>query len=141
MMAASNHEERSLADLLRSMTEELTALLRKEVELAKAEVQEQVSTAGKAAAMFAGTAVTGFVALVLLAMAAAWGLAEVVAPGVAFAIVGAVFAIVAAVLLSVARKRVAEVNPVPERTMANVREDIQTAKSSIARGAAGPSYG
>jgi uncharacterized membrane protein YqjE len=132
---ATRAEDRSLSELLSEVTGELATLFRKEVELAKVETSEQVSQAAKAGAMLGAAAVVGFLTLILLAFAAAWGLSEVVPEGVAFLIVGVLFAIVAAALASVGKKRIASVKPVPDQTVQTLKADVQVAKDSFARGA------
>ena len=77
-------DERPLGELFAALTRSLQTLIQKELELAKVEIREQTSRATKAGAMLGAGAVGGFVALLLLAFAAAWGLAEVVATGLAF---------------------------------------------------------
>jgi uncharacterized membrane protein YqjE len=128
-------EDRSLSDLLSNVTSELATLFRKEVELARVETSEQVSRAAKAGAMLGAAAVVGFLTLILLAFAAAWGLAAVMPNGLAFLIVGVVFGIVAAVLSSTGKKRIAAVRPVPDQTVQTLKADVQVAKDSFARGA------
>ena len=128
-------DERSLSELLSDVTTEIATLFRKEVELAKAETTDQVSRAAKAGAMLGAGAVVGLVALILLAFAAAWGLAEVVPTGVAFLIVGVVFGIIGAVLASAGKKKMASVDPVPTQTVDTLKTDVQVAKDSFARGA------
>jgi len=130
-------DERSLSELFSEMTSELSALVRKEVELVKVETKDSVSQAAKAGALFGAVAVGGLFALLLLAMAAAFGLAEVMPTGFAFLIVGIVFLIVAGVSFSLARKKLAEVKP-PEQAIATIKEDVEVAKSSLQRGASGP---
>jgi uncharacterized membrane protein YqjE len=132
---ATRTEERSLSELLSDVTSEIATLFRKEVELARVETSEQVSRAAKAGAMLGAAAVVGFLTLILLAFAAAWGLSEVVPEGVAFLIVGVLFGIVAAVLASVGKKRIASVSPVPDQTVQTLKADVQVAKDSFARGA------
>ena len=127
-------EDRSLSELLSDVTTEIATLFRKEVELAKAETTEQVSRAAKAGGMLGAAAVIGFLDLILFSFAAAWALSEVVPEGVAFAIVGVVFAIVAGVLFAAGKKRLATVNPVPNQTVQTLRDDVQVAKDSFARG-------
>jgi membrane protein implicated in regulation of membrane protease activity len=127
-------EERSLSELLSDVTTEIATLFRKEVELAKAETGEQVSRAAKAGGMLGAAAVIGFLDLILFSFAAAWALSEVVPEGVAFAIVGVLFAVVAGVLAMAGKKRLANVNPVPNQTVQTLRDDVQVAKDSFARG-------
>ena len=128
-------EERSLSELLSEVTNEIATLFRKEVELARVETSEQVSRAAKAGGMLGAAAVIGFLDLILFSFAAAWGLAAVMPTGFAFLIVAVVFAVVAAVLVQVGRKRLANVNPVPNQTVQTVKADVQVAKDSFARGA------
>lgn len=130
-------DERSLSELLSEMSNELSVLFRKEVELIKVETKDSVSQAAKAGALLGAVAVGGLFALLLLAMAAAFGLAEVMATGLAFLIVGVVFLVVAGVSFAMARKKLAEVRP-PEQAIATIKEDVEVAKSSIQRGASGP---
>jgi len=133
-------EERSLSELLSEMSTELTILFRKEVELVKVETKDTVSQAAKAGALLGAVAVGGLFALLLLAMAAAFGLAEVMATGLAFLVVGMLFLVVAGVAFALARKKLAEVKA-PEQTIATIKEDVEVAKASIQRGASGPPGG
>jgi len=128
-------EDRSLSELLSDVTGELATLFRKEVELAKVETSEQVSRAVKAGAMLGAAGVVAFLAVMLLAWAAAWGLAEVLPTGVAFLIVGVVFLLVAALLGSAGKKKLSSVSPVPDQAVATLRADVQVARESFARGA------
>ncbi|HUQ63227.1 MAG TPA: phage holin family protein [Acidimicrobiales bacterium] len=128
-------EERSLGDLFSEMTQQLQVLMRKEIELARVETKEQVSLAAKTGATFGALAVVGLLAAVILAMAAAYGLAEVMPVGLAFLIVGVVLAVVAFILLQAGKKRAAALRPVPAQTIATVKGDVEEAKSAIQRGA------
>ncbi|MDP8991681.1 MAG: phage holin family protein [Actinomycetota bacterium] len=131
-------EERSLKDLFSEMTGELSLLVSKEVELAKAEMKEKASLAAKGGGALAVGGVAGLLAVVLLSFAAAWGLAEVLEPGLAFLIVGAVWLLVAGVTVSVGRKRLAQMKPpVPEQALTTVKQDVQVAKTSFSRGVGG----
>ena len=127
-------EDRSLSELLSDVTSEIASLFRKEVELAKAETTEQVSRAAKAGGMLGAAAVIGFLDLILFSFAAAWALAEVMPAGAAFAVVAVVFAIVAGVLFTAGKKRLANVNPMPNQTVQTLRADVQVAKDSFTRG-------
>lgn len=132
---AMRTEDRPLSELLSEVTGELGVLFRKEVELAKVETSEQVSRAIKAGAMLGAAGVVALLATMLLAWAAAWGLAEVIPTGFAFLVVGVVFLLGAAILGSAGKKKMSKVSPVPDQTVATLRADVQTARDSIARGA------
>ena len=127
-------EDRSLSELLSDVTTEIATLFRKEVELAKAETSEQVSRAAKAGGMLGAAAVIGFLDLILFSFALAWALTEIVPEGVAFAIVAVLFAIVAGALAMAGKKRLANVNPMPNQTVQTLKDDVQVAKDSFARG-------
>lgn len=126
-------DERPLGELFGDMTRSLQTLMRKEVELAKVEVKEQATRAGKAAGMFAGMAVMGFVGFLLLSFAAAWGLAEGIPVWLAFLAVGLLYVVIAGLLLTVGKKKLAEVGA-PEQTVKTLREDVEVAKTSLTRG-------
>jgi hypothetical protein len=121
--------DRSLGELFSEMTSDLTLLLRKELDLAKAETKEELRKAGTAAGAFGGAAFAGYMAVVLLSFAAAWGLAAVIPTGWAFLIVGVLYGIVGAVLFLGGRHRMKQVSPVPEQTVETLKEDVQWAKA------------
>lgn len=129
MPPANVQSDRSLGELMGEMTAEFSLLVRKELELARAEIREEIGKAGKAGGMFGGGAVAGYMALVLLSFAAAWGLAAAMPRGVAFLLVGLVYAAAAAVLYMQGRKKLAEVNAVPQQTVETVKEDVEWAKA------------
>lgn len=118
----------SLGELLSRLTSDLSRLLRQEVELAKTEVRLEARKAAKAGGMLGAGALAGYLALLLLSFAAAWGLAEVMPAALGFAIVGVLYAIVAALLLATGRRRMQDVEPVPQQTVETVKEDAQWAK-------------
>ncbi len=126
--------ERPLGELLSEVTTQLQQLVRKEIELARAEIKQEVDKAVKGVAAFAVAGVVGLLAAIALVFAAAWGLSELVPEGVAFLIVGVLLLAVAGGLFMAGKKKVAEVNPVPERTIETVKEDVETAKDSLQRG-------
>jgi uncharacterized membrane protein YqjE len=121
-------DDRSVGSLVRDAASEVSLLLRKEVELARLEVHEEVVHAKATAARFGVTAFCSYLAAVLLSLAAAWGLAEVVPTGVAFAIVGVFYAVAAAAAFLAARRRMARVTP-PEETVRTLKEDVEWLKS------------
>lgn len=113
----------SLSDLIGRLGDDVTTLFRQEVELAKVEVKREVTTIGKASGMLAAGAVLALVALLLVAWAAAWGLAEIVPTGVAFLIVGLVFAAIAAAVAAAGRKKLQTVDLTPHATLETLQQD------------------
>jgi uncharacterized membrane protein YqjE len=124
-------DEASLGDLFGNLTGDLGELFRSELELAKVEMREEAAKAGKAGALLGGGGLVAYLALMLLAMAAAWGLAEEVDAGWAFLIVALVVAAVAAVMVVMGRERMRHVNPVPEETVETLKEDARWARAQV----------
>ena len=75
--------------------------------------------------MFGTAGFAGYLALILLSFAVAWGLDAVMPTGWAFAIVGLVWAVVAAVLFAVGRNQMRAVQPVPPKTKESIKEDVE----------------
>jgi len=111
----------SIGDLLGEVTRDLSTLMRQEVELAKAELRQEATKAGKAAGMFAGAGIAGYMVLLFLSIALWWGLANVMDQGWAALIVAAIWAVVGVVLFTLARSRVRQIRGLPQ-TAQTVRE-------------------
>lgn len=124
-------QERSIGDLFGELTRDLSTLLRKELELAKIELKEEVAKGGKAGGMLGGTAVAGMMSLLLLSFALAWGLAEIMPTGFAFLLVGLIYAAVAAALYFKGKEELAKVRPVPEQTIETLKEDAAWARQQM----------
>jgi hypothetical protein len=124
-------DDRSLGELFGDLSNDLSTLMRKEIELARIELKDEVKNAGRAGGMLGGTALAGYMALLLLSFAAAWALDEVMPTGWAFCIIGVIYAVVAAVLYMKGREELRKVNPVPEQTVETLKEDAQWAKQQI----------
>lgn len=117
-----------LGDLLGRLSEQFSRLVQQEIALAKSELRGELAKVRRAAGLFGVVAAAAVLALLMLAFAAAWGLAEVIAPGLAFLIVAVVLGIVAAVLFQRARSLTEEIEPVPQRTVSTLKEDAEWAK-------------
>lgn len=120
--------DKSVGDLVGQLSTEFSALISTHVDLAKAEIRRDAKDAGKAGGMFGGAGAAALIALLMLSSAAAWGLAELVEPGWAFLIVGAVWGVVAAVLAFTGKRELDEMNPGPQQTMNELQEDKQWLK-------------
>lgn len=119
--------EASIGELLSRVTDDFGTLVRSHVELAKVEIKEDVTKAGKGAGMLTGAAFAGYLTVTLLSFAVAWGLAEVMPEGVAFLVVGLVWAAVTAVLAVNGRNELQLVQA-PPQTTETIQEDVQWAK-------------
>src|SRR3954454_1982067 len=125
----------SIADLMRRLSEQTTELVRKEIELAKAELQVKGKKAGIGAGMFGGAGVFGFYAFGALTACAILALATAVDGWLAALIVAAVYGAVAGVLALTGKNKVQEATPpVPEQVIATTKEDISVAKAHAKAG-------
>ncbi len=130
--------ERPLKDLFSELSGELSFLVSREVELAKTELQEKASLAAKGGGALAVGGVAALVGVVMLSLAAAWGLAEVIPTGFAFLIVAVIWLVVAAVMATSGKKQLSKMKPpAPEQALSSMKQDIQVAKTSLSRGVSG----
>ncbi|WP_426764958.1 phage holin family protein [Pseudarthrobacter sp. 1G09] len=113
-VAHQKAETASLGDLLGDVTRDLSTLMRQEVDLAKAELKQSATRAGKGGGMLAGAGVAGHFVLLFLSLALMFGLGALMPLGWAAVIVAVIWAIAAAVLASVGRKELKEIKGLPQ---------------------------
>lgn len=112
-------DPRSIGEIASDLLKDGSTLIRQEVELAKAEVRESATRAGKGAGLLAGAGVTAHFALLFLSLALWWALAVWIgsaaepALGWAGVIVGVIYAIVAGALAASGRGELKKVQGVP----------------------------
>jgi hypothetical protein len=104
----------SLGELLGDVTRDLSTLMRQEVELAKAELKQSATRAGKGSGMLAGAGVAGHFVLVFLSLALMFALGALMPLGWAAVIVAVLWAIIAAVLASIGRKELKQIKGLPQ---------------------------
>jgi uncharacterized membrane protein YqjE len=126
-MAERNGE--STGELLKRFSEDATTLIRKEVELAKAELAEKGRQAGKGAGMFGGAGLFGVTAFGALTAFLILVLAEAMDAWLAALIVAAVYGAIAAVLALQGKQKLEEAAPPqPEQTVETLKEDVEWVK-------------
>ena len=118
-------DTRSIGQIVGEIADDLSRLFRQEVELAKAEVRQEATKAGKAGAMLGGAAVAGLLTLILLSFALVYGLANVMDAGWAALLVAVVWAAAGAALFVAGRNRMRTVSPVPRQTVETLKEDAR----------------
>jgi hypothetical protein len=104
----------SLGELLGDVTRDLSTLMRQEVELAKAELKQSATKAGKGSGMFAGAGVAGHFVLLFLSLGLMFALGALMPLGWAALIVAVIWGIIAAVLASIGRKELKQVKGLPQ---------------------------
>lgn len=117
----------SVGDLMRRVTEDLSTLMRQEIELAKAELRQEGTKAGRAAGLLGGAGVAGHLVLLFLSLALWAGLSNVMDPGWAALIVAALWGAVAAVLYRKGKEQARHVRGL-KQTSATVQRIPQALK-------------
>jgi tetrahydromethanopterin S-methyltransferase subunit G len=102
--ALEAEDGRSLGTVLADITANISTLLRQEVALAKAEVRQSGSQAGKGIGLLAGAAVAGLLLLVFVSVSAWWGLGQYIENQWSALVVAAVWAIIAVILALAGKK-------------------------------------
>lgn len=115
----AGQERPSLGDLIGSVTQDLSELVRQEVELAKAELGQSARRAGRGSGMLAGAGVAGHFVLAFLSVALWWGLP--IGKAWSAVVVAVVWGVVAAVLALRGRAELRRVRGAP-RTAETVKK-------------------
>lgn len=124
-------DTRSAGGLLTDAMGNVSALVRNEVDLARAEISENITQAGIALGLIAGSAILALVALIVLASALVAALAEAgLHPGWAALIVGAALAAIAYVMFQKGTNDLKLSSLAPTRTAKNVRRDAEAVKEA-----------
>lgn len=105
--------DRSLGDLISQVTQDLSLLMRQEVALARAELQQSASRAAKGAGMMSGAAVAGYFVLLFLSIALWWLIGAATGLGWSALIVAVIWAVIGAVLYSTGRRSLQSVRGLP----------------------------
>jgi hypothetical protein len=116
MAGAPDVSQRSFGELMGEVTQDLSTLMRQEVDLAKAEARDEAVKAGKVGGMFAGAGIAAHLVLVFLSIALWRGLFNVMDGSWAALIVAAIWAVIAAALAAVARTRTKRMRGLPRTT-------------------------
>jgi hypothetical protein len=104
----------SAGELFSEVAEDLSTLMHQEVELAKAELRQSATRAGKGAGLLAGAGFGGYMVLLFASIAAWWGIGDAIGHGWSALIVAAVWLIVAAVLGLMGRREISAVPGIPQ---------------------------
>lgn len=125
----SDVAERSLGDIVGEIAEDLSRLVRQEIELAKTEAKQEVTKLGKGAGMLGGAGIAAHLLLLFGSVALMLVLGRVMPLDLAALIVAVVWAIVAAVLAARGRRQLESFDPKLETTTQTLKEDVQWAKT------------
>lgn len=128
----TNPENKSFSDLISNGLEQVTALFRSEIQLAKAEMSNKVTTAMAAIVMMVVGLAFAIATLVMLLTTVATFLVEAgLGAGLSFLISTIIGGVVAAILAMSGLQKLKTETVVPERTVRQVGLDAQAAKGNI----------
>lgn len=112
--AAQTAGDRSLGELISEVTGDLSTLMRQELELAKAELQQSASRAGKSAGMLGGAGIAGYFVLLFISIALWWAIGAATGLGWAAVIVAVIWAVIGAILFVAGRNSLKSVHGIPK---------------------------
>lgn len=119
---------RSLWELVGDIANDLTTLVKQEVELAKTEAKAEAAKAGKGVGLFGGAGIAGNLALLFLSLTLMFLLDEWMHAALAALIVTVLWLAAAGVMAMVGRKELKSMNPKLETTQQTLKEDAAWAK-------------
>jgi hypothetical protein len=117
----------SLGELVGEVMRDLSTLIRKEIDLAKAELTDSAKKAGTGAGMFGGAAYGAMMAVLFLTIALWWALGTLIGNGWSGVVVAILWAVIAAVLFAAGRNQVRKVRGAPQ-TVETIKEIPETLK-------------
>ena len=120
-----------LGSLITGVIKDLQDLVRAEIRLAKTEVKEDATAAGKGIAFIAAGAFIGLVGFIFLMLAATYLLGRYVRDWVAAGIVAVALLLLAAILALSGRSKLRAGSLKPEQTIETLKEDQAWAKQQI----------
>lgn len=131
---ASRPDLASTPELVTRLSQEVSQLVRDELQLAKLEVSGKAKKAGVGVGMFGAAGIIALFGVGTLIATAVLALALVVDAWLAALIVAVVLLVAAGIAALVGRSSVRQATPpVPEAAMASTRRDIEAAKGAARR--------
>jgi uncharacterized membrane protein YqjE len=126
--------DRSVGDLVQRLSEQTATLVRDEMRLAQAELQEKGKRAGMGAGMFGGAGLVALYGVGALLAAAILLIGTAIEPWLAAVIVGVVLLAVGGLLALTGKKQIDRATPPkPERAIESVQKDARHVKESARR--------
>ncbi|MEA2433335.1 MAG: hypothetical protein QOG54_792 [Actinomycetota bacterium] len=124
----NGHKEKSAGQLMKEVTEDLSTLVRKEIELAKQELGQSVAAKAKGAAIIAVAGAIGFFALIFMLLAIRDGFDTVFVTWFADILTAVVLLVIAGLAGFLASKKLK--TPIStEMTKKTIKEDVEWAKT------------
>ena len=123
--------DKPVTELMRDLVNQVSNLVRHEIQLARAEMGEKASQATNGVVLLGVALGLGIGAIVILLLAAVAVLEGIMAFWLSALLVGLVAALAAAGLASMGMSNLKARNLMPDRTIESVREETQYAKEKV----------
>jgi ABC-type multidrug transport system fused ATPase/permease subunit len=120
--------DRSLGEIVGDVTQDLSALVRQELQLAKTEVKQEAGRAGRGAGLLTGAGVAGHLVLVFVSLFLMFLLDNWMPVEVAAIITAALWLVVTVILAMTGRRALARTNPALPQTQRSLKEDAAWAR-------------
>jgi uncharacterized membrane protein YqjE len=132
---SNDQRDRPTAELMKELTDQTTTLVRKEIELAKAELAEKGKSAGVGAGMFGAAGLFAVGAFAAITTCLIWALSTALAGWLAALIVAVAYAAFAGGLALRAKNKIKQAgSPAPERAVDSTKEDLAWVKTRAKSG-------
>jgi hypothetical protein len=129
MSIGQNEDEPTVGQLVANASRDLSSLVRSELELAKTELKKTAVAAGTGAGLFGAAAFLALLAIILLSIAAAYGVNALgLHPALAFLIVAVLYLLIGAGLVFVGMRLIKKAKG-PERAIETSKESVEALKS------------
>lgn len=133
-MRTEELSDRSVGDLVGRLSQQTATLVRDEMRLAQAELQQKGKRAGLGAGMFGGAGLVALYGVGALVAAGILLIGTALEPWIAAVIVGAALLAVGGLLTLMGKKQIDRATPPkPERAIESVQKDVEHVKESARR--------
>lgn len=116
-------DERTIGELFAELARETSTLVRQEVELAKTEMTQKATSAGKDAGMIGAGGALAYAGLLAILAAVIIGLGELIPLWISALLVGLVVVGIGYVLIQRGLTAIKQISPAPRQTIESLKED------------------
>lgn len=127
----SINNEPTLGDLFSSLTEDLSTLIRKEVDLARTETTEKITHATRSVVSIVMGGLIAYAGLIALIIAVIVGLSRFMPLWLSALIVGIIVIVIGAIMISSGRSSLTNMSVLPEKTVESMKENTEWAKEQV----------
>ena len=121
-------DERSIGELFAELASETSTLVRQEVQLAKTEITQKVTSAGKDVGMIGAGGALAYAGLLAVIAAIIIGLGHLIGMGWSALLVGIVVIGVGYMLIQSGLSALKRIDPTPRETIQTIKEDVDMVK-------------